>query len=398
MARRHADPNEHRASSSWQPVQPTSREERARLRQRQFTPIIGASAGSDVDFRTSSRSAQPEAPTPSPSAGQERPWAPSGATAQAEAARATTAASKGARTQALPRKAAKGARPKNATSRGGAPGSSVGTGHAVASVVMGVLAVLVAPSSWFFGLFLAVIALVQAGKAKKLGARAVVGRVLGALGIVTASLALVTSGLSSMDGLFDESPYLPAASSENAASPSSDGSSALSSTASEARVEELARAQFDKLESPDEDTVRRVAAVLDDNMLNWYGLSHADLGLDATESARWALEGSSYSLSSVFAFDDDKEGSAYADVSVRDASVLDEALWNALETVEPATIEELRNDPAGLATVAAAYRDALQSTSAMEDRFVSVEFVAQDGDWALDEDSWDSTLESLYHL
>lgn len=264
---------------------------------------------------------------------------------------------------------------------------------------MGALAILVAPSSWFFAFVLAAIALVQAGKATKLGTRAAVGRAIGVLGIVAAALALVASGFAGLDDLFDGRSYLqPVESYEDATDASDEVLGMFSTNGSEARVEELARAQFDKLTNPDEDTIDRVAAQLDAYMQEVYGFTHADLGLDPTESARWALEGSTYSLSSVFAFDDDKEGSAYADVTVRDISSLDAALWDAVSSVDSRTLEELRNNPADLEVVASAYRDVLQSTPEMKDRFVDIQFKLEDGEWVLDEDYWDKTLDNLYHL
>lgn len=394
MARDHATANKASASSAWQPVQPTSREERIRYRQRQFTPIIGSVVDAGDDFRTSARPGSPAAstPAPSPQTGKSRPWAPSSATTQAEAARSHAASSKKARAQELRRKAIRRAQLKGGDAREGTTSPSAGTGHVVAAVIMGVLAIIVASSSWLVGFVFAIIALVQAGKAKKLGSSAVLGRSLGILGIIVASLALITTAFNSMGGLLDNDSYAP----------DGDTSSGvvrmLSTTPSEARVEELARAQFDKLVNPDEDTIQRVADVLDESMYEWYGFTHADLGLDATETARWALEGGSYSLSSVFAFDDDKEGSAYADVTVRDTSALDNTLWEAVSSVESDTLEELRNNPADLEIVASAYRDALESTPEMDDRFIDLQFTLEDGEWVLDEEYWDYTLDDLYHM
>ncbi|HIT52288.1 MAG TPA: hypothetical protein IAA95_08860 [Candidatus Aveggerthella excrementigallinarum] len=401
MARNHANSNENQTSSSWQPVQPTSHEERVRYRQRQFTPIIGSVVETGNDFRTSARPAQSAATSPASSTGHS--WAPSRATAQAEAARSGSAPSKTLRPRPSRRSAAKKAAhrtpPTSPSARPRAASSSAGTGHALAAAIMGALAILVAPSSWFFAFVLAAIALAQASKAKKLGTRAAVGRAIGVLGIVAAALALVASGFAGLDDLFDGRSYLqPVESYEDATDASDEVLGMFSTNGSEARVEELARAQFDKLTNPDEDTIDRVAAQLDAYMQEVYGFTHADLGLDPTESARWALEGSTYSLSSVFAFDDDKEGSAYADVTVRDISSLDAALWDAVSSVDSRTLEELRNNPADLEVVASAYRDVLQSTPEMKDRFVDIQFKLEDGEWVLDEDYWDKTLDNLYHL
>lgn len=395
MARNHANANGTLASSAWQPVQPTSREERIRYQQRQFSPIIGSVVDAGNDFRTSSRPASTATPAPAPSiqAGKPRPWAPSSATTHAEAARSQAAPSKKARAQELRRKAIRRAQLKGADAREGTASPSAGTGHVVAAVIMGVLAIIVASSSWLVGFVFAIIALVQAGKAKKLGSSAVLGRSLGILGIIAASLALLMFTFDNMSYLLDDHSYTQSGQTYESAP-----SGLFGTTSSEARVEELARAQFDKLVNPDEDTIQRVAAVLDESMYEWYGFTHADLGLDATETARWALEGGSYSLSSVFAFDDDKEGSAYADVTVRDTSALDNTLWEAVSSVESDTLEELRNNPDDLEVVKSAYRDTLESTPEMDDRFIDLQFTLQDGEWVLDEEYWDYTLDNLYHM
>lgn len=395
MARNHANASGASASSAWQPVQPTSREERVRYQQRQFSPIIGSVVDAGDDFRTSSRPASTAAPTPAPTTpnGAGRPWTPSSATPNAETPHPSAAPSKKTRKQTPQRTTGKRSQFKGADLRGSATSPSAGTGHVVAAVIMGVLAIIVASSSWLVGFVFAIIALVQAGKAKKLGSSAVLGRSLGILGIIAASLAFLMFTFDNMSYLLDDHSYTQSGQTYESAS-----SGLFSTTSSEARVEELARAQFDKLVNPDEDTVQRVAVVLDESMYEWYGFAHADLGLDATETARWALEGGSYSLSSVFAFDDDKEGSAYADVIVRDTSALDNTLWEAVSSVESDTLEELRNNPDDLEVIRSAYRDALESTPEMDDRFIDLQFTLQDGEWVLDEEYWDDTLDDLYHM
>ena len=85
-------------------------------------------------------------------------------------------------------------------------------------------------------------------------------------------------------------------------------------------------------------------------------------------------------------------------MTVRDTSALDNTLWEAVSSVESDTLEELRNNPADLEIVASAYRDALESTPEMDDRFIDLQFTLEDGEWVLDEEYWDYTLDDLYRM
>lgn len=268
---------------------------------------------------------------------------------------------------------------------------------------MGVLSILVASSSALFGIVLAIIAFAQAGKARKNGRKAGIGRALASIGLALSIIcAFVGSGSIVSDvfnDLLDGKSYMrPVDSYKNSPGVASGSLDALSLDGSEREVGELAVQQFSKLADLDEETVGFVADILDDDMRNYFGIDHAMLGIDPEDAARWVLADGTYAISSVYAFDDDGEGSVFADMQVRDTSVLYDALWKGIEDIESTTFEELQGNASDLEKIAASYRAALEKGAPLTDRFVDVEFLLQDGTWVVDEAYWKDTLRSLYHL
>ena len=268
---------------------------------------------------------------------------------------------------------------------------------------MGALSILVASSSALFGIILAIIAFAQAGKARKNGRKAGIGRALAGIGLALSLVfAFVGSGSIVSDvfnDLLDGKSYMqPVDSYENSPGVASGSLDALSLDGSEREVGELAVQQFSKLADLDEETVSFVADILDDDMRNYFGIDHAMLGIDPEDAARWVLADGTYEISSVYAFDDDGEGSVFADMQVRDTSVLYDALWKGIEDIESTTLEELQGNASDLEKIAASYRAALEKGAPLTDRFVDVEFLLQDGTWVVDEAYWKDTLRSLYHL
>ena len=404
------------ADSSWQPVQPTSRYERARYRSRQFNPLIGAStAEEEAAISPAARTNAPFAPggtkTPAPRKTVHRGHTKPRAFGSAETAAGGTPTNQGANVapNAGKRQRAKRTAPstppraRTIAARPARTNTGNGAGHALSALIMGVLSILVASSSALFGIILAIIAFAQAGKARKNGRKAGIGRALAGIGLaLSLVLAFVGSGSIVRDvinDLLDGKSYIqPVDSYENSPGVASGSLDALSLDGSEREVGELAVQQFSKLADLDEETVSFVADILDDDMRNYFGIDHAMLGIDPEETARWALADGTYAISSVYAFDDDGEGSVFADMQVRDTSVLYDALWKGIEDIESTTLEELQGNASDLEKIAASYRAALKKGAPLTDRFVDVEFLLQDGTWVVDEAYWKDTLRSLYHL
>ena len=412
------------ADSSWQPVQPTSRYERARYRSRQFNPLIGAStAEEEAAISTTARADAPFAPggtkKPVPRKtvhrGHTKPRAfgsaETAAGGQAHAPADGSLANQGADVSSGAGKRQRAKRPAPSTpprartvaARPARTNAGNGAGHALSALIMGALSILVASSSALFGIILAIIAFAQAGKARKNGRKAGIGRVLASIGLALSIIcAFVGSGSIISDvfnDLLDGKSYMqPVDSYENSPGVAGGSLDALSLDGSEREVGELAVQQFSKLADLDEETVSFVADILDDDMRNYFGIDHAMLGIDPEETARWALADGTYAISSVYAFDDDEEGSVFADVQVRDTSVLYNALWKGIEDIESTTLEELQGNTSDLEKIAASYRAALEKGAPLTDRFIDVEFLLQDGTWVVDEAYWKDTLRSLYHL
>lgn len=264
---------------------------------------------------------------------------------------------------------------------------------------MGALAIVLAPSSAVLAIALAVIAFAQASKARKLGRKAGVGRVLASVGIVLSLLSIFAGGnglADLIDDALDGPSYLQAPESYRYATDTTDDMiDALDLDGAELRVAELADQQFGKLSNPDEETLRTVAGLLDGDLQESFGVSHTDLGIDPLDAARWAMAGSTYSVSSVYAFDDG-DGDAFADVRVPNTDALYDALLNARYGNGASSSTA---DAATLSRMADAYRAVLQQPATeMDDRFVDVEFDLVDGEWTVDQAYWESTLRNLYGL
>lgn len=411
--------------SSWQPVWPTSRRERARYRGGQFTPLIGslpddapgfgAASSSPVD--AASPKSRPAETTPTDAAppktvhrGRTKPRAlgsagtvaGSGAGWRASSTKASRkAAPPAGQTPTVDRPAS--AHPAQRASAAPAPtgrdSATNGTGNAVAAAIMGALAIVLAPSSAVLAIALAVIAFAQASKARKLGRKVGVGRVLASVGIVLSLLSIFAGGnglADLIDDALDGPSYLQAPESYRYATDTTDDMiDALDLDGAELRVAELADQQFGKLSNPDEETLRTVAGLLDGDLQESFGVSHADLGIDPLDAARWAMAGSTYSIGSVYAFDDG-DGDAFADVRVPNTDALYDALLNARYGNGASSSTA---DAATLSRMADAYRAVLQQPATeMDDRFVDVEFDLVDGEWTVDQAYWESTLRNLYGL
>lgn len=449
----HSDPTS--SGSSWQPVKPASWRERRRYRTGVFRPVQGASFGTDLGSAPNSAGAG-DASSPNafdggasgepPKSGSGTPYMDETTRRQpsqhgdaetggarpsasgtayvptavaADAGQAGTPPKAGAQRHEPPRHISEITGSPHAAAAGAAtaqPGAGAptdtatdGTGNSIAAVIMGVVALVMAASFPIVSIILAVIAFRQASRARARGKKARLGRLFATLGVIVAILSAISGGAwlaGAFNDLLDTGPsqyperYASTDASQDYTASDDEGSAgeadpATDPAAAEQAVTDLAEAQFGKLENPDDATLQAVAAVIDGDMQEYFGFTHADLGIDPLESARWAMADTSCSLSDVYAFPDDGDGDAFADVIVRDTTALHRVLSNVVYSPEVYSTDYATN-PESLTTIAAAYRAALQQPGETEDRFVDAEYVLENGEWKLDDAYWQGTLDSLY--
>lgn len=277
-------------------------------------------------------------------------------------------------------------------------------GKALAALICGIIAILL----WFLpvlGIVLGIIAIVLASKSTKesgKNGKATAGKVCGIVGIVISALTVILATfaacaiitISEID--VETDPYdsaigeaLPGASAEE---------EALS--AEEEAAEAAAAVELDKLANQDEGAVQYLAAELDEGFVEGMGVSHTDLGVDPADLARWMLTDFSYTPDGVQVYSSEEGATAtmFADIELRDSyafmlNFYDKAsAFNESEEVKTMTEDEAK------ARLGELYQEAMAETTDMTTWYTAIELVKQDGQWVIDQDSWENELDGMFGI
>ncbi len=285
----------------------------------------------------------------------------------------------------------------------------LGQGKAVIAGALGIFSIIFAIPMPLMGFILGLIAIVLAVKSRKEIGRDIkttVGKVCGIISVVIAVIqfvvyaAIFAVGLSSLyatyDGDFEtiigvitgEIPYQTeeelAAQEEN-----------------KAEVVEVVSAQFDLLINQDEELVAELTEQIEDSFDAYMGVTHEALGVDPADLVRWMLTDLTYEVGSVYVYDYgdgyDVTADAYIDVEYRDFYDFFVIFYESIEN-----LNETYRSQGGMTTeeyagrVSDLYYEAMEETTTTTSYFTYLSLTEVDGEWVVDEESWQSALDYMF--
>lgn len=265
-----------------------------------------------------------------------------------------------------------------------------------ASLVCGIVAVVIAlfmPPLALISLILGIVAIVLSVKAVTATGKTIkttAGKVCGVIGIVISviMLILIAIGFSLIDSDF----------ADNSFSSSSSASSSLAADASadEQAVEALAIERLDQLKNQDAAVVSEIAADVDASFEEATDVSHADLGANAEDVARWMLTDFDYTINSVYV--DGDGASVYADVEMRDTYAFLTTFYDEVEAWSESSAGKKATQSEAMAKVGEIYKDTMESTDTMTSYYACIDFDKKGNDWVVDEDEWDDEMSYMFGL
>lgn len=276
------------------------------------------------------------------------------------------------------------------------------SGKAIGALVCGILAILF---SWLplLGIILGIVAIVLASKAVKQFGRdgkATGGKICGIVGLVFSILGFIFWGFVSC-AVLAAAPYADSGYSEIDEIINSNDSGAVATeelSAAEQQATDAGVAELEKLATQDESIVQYLAADLDEGFTEAMGMSHADLGIDPADLARWMLTDFSYTTDGVYVYEEDGEGTMYADLEMRDSYAFMLNFYdkvNALNSSEE--IKTMTEDDAK-ARIGELYYEAMDETTDMTTYYASIDLVKEGDQWVVDQDSWEEELDYMFGI
>lgn len=266
-----------------------------------------------------------------------------------------------------------------------------------ASLVCGIVAIVIAlfmPPLALVSLILGIVAIVLSVKAVTATGKTIkttAGKVCGVVGIIISAimLILIAIGFSLIDA--DLTDIGSSTSSSSSTSLAADASS------DERAVEALAIERLDLLKNQDSAVVSEIAADVDATFEEATDVSHADLGANAEDVARWMLTDFDYTISSVYV-DDDDSASVYASVEMRDTYAFLTTFYDEVEAWSESSAGKNASQSEAMAKVGEIYQDAMESTDTMTSYYAGIYFDKKGNDWVIDEDEWDDEMSYMFGL
>lgn len=264
-----------------------------------------------------------------------------------------------------------------------------------ASLVCGIVAIVIAllmPPLALVSLILGIVAIVLSVKAVTATGKTIkttAGKVCGVVGIIISAimLILIAIGFSLINADLADTGSSTSASSSLTADASSD----------ERAVEALAIERLDLLKNQDSAVVSEIAADVDATFEEATDVSHADLGANAEDVARWMLTDFDYTISSVYV-DDDDSASVYASVEMRDTYAFLTTFYDEVEAWSESSAGKNASQSEAMAKVGEIYQDAMESTDTMTSYYAGIYFDKKGNDWVIDEDEWDDEMSYMFGL
>ena len=275
-------------------------------------------------------------------------------------------------------------------------------GKAIGALICGILAILF---SWLplLGIILGIVAIVLASKsAKQFGrdGKATGGKVCGIVGIVFAVLGFIFWGMVSCAVISSMDDYADTGYSELDAVINSGDSGSVSTdlTEAEQQAEAAATAELDKLVNQDEATVQYLASELDEGFTEAMDVSHTDLGIDPADLARWMLTDLTYTPDGVYVYEEDGEGTMYADIEMRDSYAFMLNFYDKVNALNGSEEVKTMTEDEAKARIGELYYEAMDETTDMTTYYATVDLVKEGDQWVVDQDAWEEELDYMFDI
>ena len=275
-------------------------------------------------------------------------------------------------------------------------------GKAIGALICGILAILF---SWLplLGIILGIVAIVLASKsAKQFGrdGKATGGKVCGIIGIVFAVLGFIFWGMVSCAVISSMDDYADTGYSELDAVIDSGDSGSVSTdlTEAEQQAEAAATAELDKLVNQDEATVQYLASELDEGFTEAMDVSHTDLGIDPADLARWMLTDLTYIPDGVYVYEEDGEGTMYADIEMRDSYAFMLNFYDKVNALNGSEEVKTMTEDEAKARIGELYYEAMDETTDMTTYYATVDLVKEGDQWVVDQDAWEEELDYMFDI
>lgn len=278
--------------------------------------------------------------------------------------------------------------------------ASNGSGLAFLSLIFGVFAIATCFLSPATGILLGIVAIWLAGAHLKRGGRLGVARTGRICGIVAIVLSLIgfafasLSGLSSLSSAFDDllnGDPIGASSSFNV-------DAGVITSDEEQKAVDVVMPRFEQLKTGDEEMAAQVGAVANKGFTQLTGYSMQECGVDLAEYGAAAMEGFSYEIVLVSAYESSEDGFVSADVSSKDVYEIGYAFADALGTYVESPEGASATEDERKAKMGELLMQAVQGAPLYPDQYCSVDLLHEGAEWVIDEDSWDTEMEYLFSL
>lgn len=299
---------------------------------------------------------------------------------------------------------------------GGQPGGPVGgygapapqgNGKAIAALICGIAAIIFAFVFSIIGLILGIVAIVLAGSFIKTRGPigiAKAGRITGIIGVIVSvvmmviALVLGVAVVGAIIGGAGDEPLTPPTSSSSAIV-SSSSSAAVSGDEEEQAAIDMVSARLDGFKNKSDEAVNELATLVDAGFTEQTGYSMEDCGVDPKDYVRAVLEGFDYEQSLVSASSEyDDEGFVSYDVTMRTAldviGTMNDKINEYTSSDEYATTTTEQD----MAKMGEIIMEAASETELSDYNYLSVDINYENGQWVIDEDSWNDEIDWLFGL
>ena len=278
-------------------------------------------------------------------------------------------------------------------------------GKAIGALICGILAILF---SWLplLGIILGIVAIVLASKSVKQFGRdgkATGGKVCGIIGIVFAVLGFIFWGIVSC-AVIAAAPYADTGYTEldEVISTDDSGSVAVDPSGDLSEAEEqataAATAELDKLANQDEAMVQYLATELDEGFIDAMGMSHTELGIDPADLARWMLDDLTYTPDGTYVYEEDGEGTMYANVDMRDSYSFMLNFYNKVDALNSSEEVKTMTEDQAKARIGELYYEAMDETVDRTSYYAAIDLVKEGDQWVVDQDAWEEELDYMFGI
>ncbi|MDO5042718.1 MAG: DUF4190 domain-containing protein [Slackia sp.] len=405
-----AAPKSEPAAAPAKPAEPATPAEPAPAPAEPAAPAAPAQPAAPAAPAVPQAPAQPTAPVAPQAPQPAAPAAPAQPAAPTQPAGAPVAAPGVAPTQPMPAPAQPAAGPAGQpvpAPMGGAyppppaPSYAPKSGKAMGALVCGILAIVFSFIP-IVGIILGIVAIVFAGKAVREAGhdgKATGGKVCGILGIVfsvlwgifSLVLTLGIIGAASSYEDYDRSDYVPPVSS---VPDSSSAEPAVDMDAEEQAVYDETAAIFEKIVAKDSQFMTELSQEFNDSFEDSFSMSCAELGIDPSAFAEWAVTDFSYEIDSVYV--DGDTATVYVDTTERDTFEFLMGFSDAVAAYGATAEGEGATPDAAKAKVGELFSQTMAETTDTTTYFAAVDFVKKDGVWVAVEDSLEEEFDYMF--